>query len=659
MKKTSFGLRVASDVTIIAFIAAMLMMAVLGFYLYRDIKQVLPILQIFIPLVLCLCLALYLIVRLSLRGAESVVRRIDAGEVVPQDDRATARRGLSRLTRIVIAFDVIAFILGPVFQIAVQSLVLKMPQDPTINLLSVILSFAFGLSCAPQQIALAEIRLLPERRKLAVAGIEAGKREMSITTRILVSTIASVFIASVSMGVGGIGIYREYARWVASSAAATDSTSSATASAAEATGDQTSYRAAEARIILHLGLLALGLLAWGAFAASRTVRLLFGQVDILAERMKEIKSGASDLTARATIAFNDEIGRLTADFNGVLGALQALLASVKDLSTSVAGSSRALDGSAREAETSLGSFEEASARLSEAIQAQGGSVSAGRSVIGRMAESIETVTEQVATQASYVEENSASVEQMVANIASVSRSAERAGELTQSLTGLTAAGHQVLQDSLRGMSEIQEASASVRTIIGSISKIASQTNLLAMNAAIEAAHAGDAGRGFSVVADEVRSLAESSAKSSREIIDLVRAMDRKIASGADLTGRAGEAFDKIASGVKDASELVQSIARSMTEQSQGAQEILSSVKSLIDATSRIKGLSVDQREQSAAVMEAIAAIEGSAAQIEEAIQEQAGATQALSRITALIFSEAENNKTAAESLDSRIGGFKL
>jgi methyl-accepting chemotaxis protein len=180
-----------------------------------------------------------------------------------------------------------------------------------------------------------------------------------------------------------------------------------------------------------------------------------------------------------------------------------------------------------------------------------------------------------------------------------------------------------------------------------------------MNAAIEAAHAGDAGRGFSVVADEVRSLAETSAKSTRESIELVRAMNRKIASGAETTGKAGEAFRDIAAGVKDASELVLGIARSMAEQSQGAQEILASVKALIDATERIKSLSGSQREQSDVVQGAIAEIARSAAKIEEAIQEQAGTSQALSRITEVIFSEAEKNKAAAESLDGRIGGFRL
>jgi methyl-accepting chemotaxis protein len=658
---SKFRTKVAIDISVFALIGATGMMLVLGFFLYRDIRKVLPILGIFAPVVFALALVLFAIVWQSLGKAEAIVRRIDVGETVAVADRLAARTAFSRLMRIIIVFDIVAFVIGPVFQIAVQALALKMPQDWTLNVLSVILSFSFGLSCAPQQIARTEMKLLPERRKLAINDLASVRKDMSVATRIVVSVIASTFVSSVSMGIGGIGMYREYAQWVASSSktVAADAESSATkaASASEATADTASYANAEARVLVNLAILAAALLAWGAMAAAWTARFLFAQIGILAARMREIQSGASDLTARASVTFHDEIGELTADFNGFLGSLQALLGSVKSLSSSVASSSRALDGSAGLAESSLRSFEQINANVLEAVDAQGASVESGGSVISRMAESIETVAGEVATQAGFVEESSASIEEMAASIASVSRSAERAGELTKSLADLTDSGRGVVQDTLSGMSEIQEASASVGSIIGTISKIASQTNLLAMNAAIEAAHAGEAGRGFSVVADEVRNLAETSAASSREIIALMRDMDRKITDGAKMTGKAGDAFSGIAAGVKDASALVQDIARSMSEQSQGAQEILSSVKSLIDATERIKDLTGDQRELSTQVGAAMSQIAASAATIKGAIREQAVSTISLTKIVGTIFGEAEKNKAAAESLDAEVGGF--
>ncbi len=669
MKKTSFRFAISLDVTLIAAAGVGIMVLILGFYLHRDISQIFPLLKLIIPIVGILGATMFLIFWFSLGKPQRIVRTLDQGQEVSLKDRLVVRNTFSRLTITMIVLDVVAFLIGPLAQVAIRAFILNQPQDSTINVLSILLSFSIGLSCAPQQIARMEIRLLPERRKLNLIDMAAMKKDMPIITRILVSVMASILLAAVSMGIGGIGMYREYARWVmTSTAAATDALSAAsgetetsvsepTESAAASVLSTDSYKKAEGRILGHLAILAASLLAWGALATTWTVKFLIGQLEILSARMQELKDGNSNLTARAAIGFNDEMGVLTSAFNGVMGSFQDVIGSVKQLSGSVIESSQALDLLAKNAETSLESFAGANTRVKECVDAQGKSVSSSRSVIEKMTESIQTIKDEVTAQASFVEESSASIEEMVANIASVTNTAEKAGELTRSLTALSDSGHQVVQATLTGMSEIQTASASVGTIIGTISKIASQTNLLAMNAAIEAAHAGEAGKGFSVVADEVRNLAETSARSTREIIGLVKIMNAKISDGVQHAGRAGNAFRDIASGVKDASDLVQNIALSMAEQSLGAQEILESAKLLTEATLKIKNLSTDQRDQSTDVQSAIADIVKSAQLIDEAIQEQSGSTQSLTRIVGMVFKEAENNKVISGKLDSRIGGF--
>jgi methyl-accepting chemotaxis protein len=247
---------------------------------------------------------------------------------------------------------------------------------------------------------------------------------------------------------------------------------------------------------------------------------------------------------------------------------------------------------------------------------------------------------------------------MAANITSVSRIASKADELATQLKDLSREGDEALKTSVQGLRDLETSSRSVREIVGSIAKIASQTNLLAMNAAIEAAHAGRSGAGFAVVADEVRTLAESAARSSAEIVRLIKDMSDRISANAVLADRAGNSFGRIREGVDGTTELVRTIAASMSEQKAGADEILRSINSLIEATQAIRNLSADQKERSLAMRMAMDDIVHASERILDAIQDEAGSTVVLSRVVALVRTEAERNRTGTVGLAQAISRFK-
>ncbi len=177
-------------------------------------------------------------------------------------------------------------------------------------------------------------------------------------------------------------------------------------------------------------------------------------------------------------------------------------------------------------------------------------------------------------------EQAAAIEELNASVASIAEqtrqnavNAEHASHLTQSARHDAQEGSGRMQAMVTAMDEIKEASASIHRIIKVIDDIAFQTNLLALNAAVEAARAGQHGKGFAVVAEEVRSLAARSASAARETTDMIETAINRVQAGSHLASETSQAFGKIVSDVKEASDLVAGIASASNAQASAAVQV--------------------------------------------------------------------------------------
>lgn len=228
----------------------------------------------------------------------------------------------------------------------------------------------------------------------------------------------------------------------------------------------------------------------------------------------------------------------------------------------------------------------------KAIAAASGEISTGNLDLSRR-------TEQ---QAAALEKTAASMEQLTSTVRQNAESARQASALAANASSVAEAGGDVVGRVVATMTEIDASAKSIRDIIGVIESIAFQTNILALNAAVEAARAGEQGRGFSVVAGEVRSLAQRAATAAKEIKVLIGASVERVANGAALAHDAGRTMDDVVRAVRRVTDIMGEISAASSEQSAGIDEIGRAVTQM-DAGTQQNAALVEQAAAAASALD--------------------------------------------------------
>ncbi|MEO1612302.1 MAG: methyl-accepting chemotaxis protein, partial [Pseudomonadota bacterium] len=189
-------------------------------------------------------------------------------------------------------------------------------------------------------------------------------------------------------------------------------------------------------------------------------------------------------------------------------------------------------------------------------------------------------------QAATLEEIAATIEDLSTSVVQNARSAEVAREISADTEECATGGYAITESAAKAMAEIKGAGDQVGTIIEVINGISFQTNLLALNASVEAARAGESGVGFSVVATEVRALAERSVEAASSITALIDASGERVRTGSSLMTETGQVLGKLAKVAKACAEAVEEIAATSSEQADGVSGVASSIKDLDGVTQK-------------------------------------------------------------------------
>jgi methyl-accepting chemotaxis protein len=375
--------------------------------------------------------------------------------------------------------------------------------------------------------------------------------------------------------------------------------------------------------------------------------------------LKDISEGEGDLTKTVAANSKDEIGDLARYFNETLKKIKDLVVTIKKQTVSLFDIGNELASNMNETTSAINEITDNIQNIKGRVTDQSSSVSETNATMEQITVNIDKLKGHIDRQSNSLAQSSSAIEEMLANVQSVTQTLIKNGVNVKELMDASEVGRTGLQEVAMDIQTIARESEGLLEINAVMENIASQTNLLSMNAAIEAAHAGEAGKGFAVVADEIRKLAENSGEQSKTISAVLKKIKDSIDKITRSTDSVLNKFEAIDNSVRTVSEQEENIRNAMEEQGVGSKQILEAMGQLNEVTLIVKTGSEDMLKGSRQVIEESKNLELVTQEISDVMKEMATGTEEINVAVNRVNGISGENKENINVLVKEVSRFKV